>query len=55
MEESTSDFGNIFKNFLNSPNINKILDQGRRQIEIDRLRAEQERNTILHLNHLSEE
>lgn len=47
---SESDFGTMFQKFLQNPNVTRILEQGKWVIQQDRMRAEEERMRLSHLN-----
>lgn len=45
-----SDFGTMFQQFLQNPNVARVLEKGKRVIEEDQRRAEEERVRLSYLN-----
>jgi hypothetical protein len=50
VEYPASDFGTMFKKFLQDPTVSRVITRGIMQIQKDRRRAENERSQLLHLN-----
>lgn len=50
VESPASDFGTMFKKFLESPEVTEVLETGRRVIQEDKIRGKDERMRFSHLN-----